>query len=273
MKKMSRIYNLIMVLICFVLLFALHYRGMIYTAVYPVFRDIGQYRLSKSVANYDIIEHDNFSISSYGEDENNIDNIQQIIDEYGDKVFGYFNYHTSKRIDVIVFPSKQELYSTLKIDDDKSTIGAYFGGKVNLLSVDVLEKSGEDSSILTNVFVHELTHLVIDNMTRGNYPLWFTEGSALYMEYYLLGYEWGALVEDMRPFSMDKLTYEFDKLDDFLSYKQSFLLVKGIIETYGKDKYIELIRKLGQGVDFSAACRLVLGVQPDELLLLTELIQ
>src|SRR5690606_34366638 len=155
--------------------FALHYRGMIYTAVYPVFRDIGQYRLSKSVANYDIIEHDNFSISSYGEDENNIDNIQQIIDEYGDKVFGYFNYHTSKRIDVIVFPSKQELYSTLKIDDDKSTIGAYFGGKVNLLSVDVLEKSGEDSSILTNVFVHELTHLVIDNMTRGNYPLWFTE--------------------------------------------------------------------------------------------------
>ena len=45
--------------------------------------------------------------------------------------------------------------------------------------------------MLTNSFVHELTHLVVDDLAGGNFPVWFTEGSALYMEYMLLGYEWG----------------------------------------------------------------------------------
>lgn len=119
----------------------------------------------------------------------------------------------------------------------------------------------EHPEMLSNVFIHELTHLMVDYLAKGNFPMWFTEGSALFMEYTFLGYEWGQDVKEFKHFTLEDLTHRFSELDEYLAYKQSFLMVRSIIETFGRDKYLTLLKSLGRGKNFSSAMEQIFDIK------------
>ena len=41
--------------------------------------------------------------------------------------------------------------------------------------------------------------------------------------------------------------------EQVLAYRQSFLLVKGLIEKYGRESYLDFLHSLGDGTDFEDA--------------------
>lgn len=121
--------------------------------------------------------------------------------------------------------------------------------------------------------VHELTHLVIHQMTLNPYndlPTWLDEGLAMYNE--------GALEPGYRA-NLDKAIAENNLIsvrslsspfsayagESILSYVQSYSLVEFLIENYGQGKMLELLTTFKQGSSYDAALEKVYGFNMDGL--------
>jgi hypothetical protein len=121
--------------------------------------------------------------------------------------------------------------------------------------------------------VHELTHLVINQMTLNPYnslPTWLNEGLAMYSEG-LLGPEFTtylskAVAEDSL-ISVQSLSSPFSALagEAYLSYAQSYSLVEFLISSYGRDKMLELLSTFKQGSGYDDALQRVYGFDMDGL--------
>jgi hypothetical protein len=120
---------------------------------------------------------------------------------------------------------------------------------------------------------HELTHLVIHQMTLnpyGDLPTWLDEGLAMYTEGVLLpeyaAYLNRAIVEDSL-ISVRSLSSPFSAYaeDAVLSYAQSYSLVEFLISNYGRDKMLELLNIFRQGSTYDGALEQVYGFDMDGL--------
>jgi hypothetical protein len=104
--------------------------------------------------------------------------------------------------------------------------------------------------------VHEFTHLVFDHMTRGNYPRWFTEGLAQYVEYKVNHYEWRTSSNSLsnNEYNMTQLDNDFDELpNQSLAYRESLAAVRYIAEVHGEEKLCQVIEALAVGRDIRQA--------------------
>ncbi len=120
---------------------------------------------------------------------------------------------------------------------------------------------------------HELTHLVIHQMTLNPYidlPTWLDEGLAVYSEGEL-GLEFAnslnrAIAED-RLISVRSLSSSFsaDTEQALLSYAQSYSLVEFLISNYGRDKMLELLNIFREGSSYDDALMKVYGFDMDGL--------
>ncbi len=120
---------------------------------------------------------------------------------------------------------------------------------------------------------HELTHLVIHQMTLNPYsslPNWLVEGLAMRSEG-PLGREFQkyldrAIASDSL-FSVRSLASPFstDAEKSYLSYAQSYSLVDFLISTYGKDRMFELLDTLSEGSTYDDALTRVYGFDSDGL--------
>lgn len=227
--------------------------GLIYTRIQPVYRTLSGYGVSRRVSNYEVKQVENFSIRYKASNIDNLSHLENAIKEYGQQVFEFFDYSPKKSIEVILFNDEKEFHRSLGIPEDQPTIGAYLGGKIAILDQGLEQNQGEThEDMIINTFVHELTHLILDELARGNFPLWFTEGSALYMEYRVLGYEWGQDLRAKEIYSMDELTHKFHNLDEYGAYRQAFVYVREFIEEYGREDFLLVLRNLEEGKDFSS---------------------
>ncbi len=120
---------------------------------------------------------------------------------------------------------------------------------------------------------HELTHLVIDQMTLNPYsdlPVWLDEGLAMYSEGLLepqfAGFLAKAVIEDSL-FSVRSLSSPFSAQAEkaILSYAQSYSLVEFLISTYGQGKMLELLLTFEEGSTYDDALGKVYGFDMDEL--------
>jgi hypothetical protein len=120
---------------------------------------------------------------------------------------------------------------------------------------------------------HELTHLVIHQMTLnpyGDVPAWLDEGLAMYTEGPLLpGYVTyldRAIVENSL-ISVRSLSSPFSAYADeaALSYAQSYSLVGFLISSYGQGKMLELLKTFKQGSTYDGALEQVYGSNMDGL--------
>jgi len=120
---------------------------------------------------------------------------------------------------------------------------------------------------------HELTHLVIHQMTLNPYnslPTWLDEGLAMHTEG-VLGPEFTshlsrAIAEDSL-ISVQSLSSPFSAYagEAYLSYAQSYSLVEFLIANYGQNKMLELLNTFKEGSSYDAALERVYGFDMDGL--------
>ncbi|MFC1985484.1 peptidase MA family metallohydrolase [Chloroflexota bacterium] len=120
---------------------------------------------------------------------------------------------------------------------------------------------------------HELTHLVIHQMTLNPYnelPTWLDEGLAVYAEgapeLVFTTYLARAIAED-KLISVRSLASPFSAYTDesLLSYAESRSLVEFLISNYGQDKMLELLNTFSEGSSYDGALVKVYGFDMDGL--------
>jgi len=215
-------------------------------------KGVEKIRLERLTSEYKIKNTANFSIRYSKQDANVLDRVVYQAEKQYNTVTDYFGYCPCDKITLIVYPNKQELKKGLRLSSGDTTLGAYYSDTIGILSPNQWGEAGEQAE--EGLYIHELTHLLMDKMASGNYPIWFTEGMALYQEYINTGFEWGQnYVFKNNPYSSEELTNHFNNLDQVIAYRQSFLLVKAIMDTNHKDKILALFIKLKSGEAFERA--------------------
>ena len=120
---------------------------------------------------------------------------------------------------------------------------------------------------------HELTHLVIHQMTLNPYidlPIWLDEGLAMHTEGPLeavFSDSLGGAIAENRLISVRSLSSPFSAYteESVLSYAQSYSLVDFLITNYGRGKMLELLNTFRQGSSYDGALERVYGFDMDGL--------
>ncbi|MFC1995467.1 peptidase MA family metallohydrolase [Chloroflexota bacterium] len=120
---------------------------------------------------------------------------------------------------------------------------------------------------------HELTHLVIHQMTfnpYGNLPTWLNEGLAMFaegpLEPIFISLLNNAIAKDSL-ISVRSLASPFSAYaeESTLAYAQSHSLVEFLISNYGQDKILELLNTFREGSSYDGALNKVYGFDMDGL--------
>jgi hypothetical protein len=149
-----------------------------------------------------------------------------------------------------------DLYIYSNTDDMRDSIlyePAWMGGGAFAeYNVVILGLSASDKTWDRNAVIHELTHVLIGQLTFsciGSVPTWLNEGLAMYSEGELDSYSQTQLnqsISSNQLITLRSMSGGFSELPDKanLSYTQSQSVVKFLIETYGQDKMTELLTAL-----------------------------
>lgn len=231
--------------------------------VYPLLRELQHEIIVYKTKDYHIKETEHFIIKHEKYDEEMIDLVAKAAEEKYIEVTKMFEYTPKDKITVIVYDDEQKLMQNTNLEQSKPPMGVYYASTIQILSPRLWvpsDQNMEDIFLNQGPMVHEVTHLLVDDLARGNYPLWFTEGMALYQEYVQTGYEWGEnLNYDGAPFTVEQLTNDFSSLNEMLAYKRSFELVRSLAEREGFEKLNQVLRELKKGESFENAHQLVYG--------------
>lgn len=170
-------------------------------------------------------------------------------------------------IPVLLYNDRESLNRSFGWPADANTMGVYWAGSIRVLApytwIDPGEKQDPYRAFADlGPMAHEITHLFVDHLTRGNCPRWFNEGVAQYQEYLLTGFQFG----EARAFPLERAhTFtelaSFDFLEDqHLAYHQSFSILVYLVETYGWDAVVQMLEVFGRGVGLEEALERVLDI-------------
>lgn len=159
-----------------------------------------------------------------------------------DRLLEDFDYKPQEKIKIVIYPEYEKMAKMMLLGTGSPALGAYYCGAIGIYDPDgtTILKPGRQGLVL-----HEMTHYMLDYMSGGNIPAWFTEGTALYEEYKACGTEWAKDIHYESYYSMEELEGNLYSLDEVKAYKQSFLIIKYIGENFGSDvinKTVNLLR-------------------------------
>lgn len=233
--------------------------------VYPLVRQATQIKVDYETGYMAVRETEHFRIKYTPTDTDTVDMIAEAAEAAYTPVTQELGYAPHGKTLILVQPNKNELRKAFGWSGNESAMGVYWGGVIQLLSPHVWLSGGESVQefIHSGPMVHEYTHLVFDKLTNGNYPRWFTEGLAQYVEYRVNHYEWQTADNNLdgKLYTMTELEGDFDKLpNQSLAYRQSLAAVRYIAEVYGEDKLREIITELQGGQSLDKAIQRSLGL-------------
>ncbi|WP_378956593.1 peptidase MA family metallohydrolase [Pelosinus sp. sgz500959] len=237
--------------------------------VYPLARYIAYAKVDVETRHMPVYETDHFRIKYTQSDADTVHMIAEAAESAYGPVTHELGYAPQGKTLILVQPSKSELRRAFGWSGNESAMGVYWGGVIQLLSPHVWLTSGDsvEEFIHSGPMVHEYTHLVFDYLTNGNYPRWFTEGLAQYMEYLVNGYEWQTKTNALngKLYTMTELDGDFDHLpNQSLAYRQSLAAVRYISEVYGDDALQGIVADLKNGQGLQKAIQRRIGLDyPD----------
>ncbi|EGK10353.1 hypothetical protein HMPREF9374_2474 [Desmospora sp. 8437] len=189
-----------------------------------------------------------------------------------------YGFDPGRPVPVFLFPDRTSLQDHFSWDEDQSATGVYFSGAIYLLNPQVWSEEFPSAELEPTRWAllfhkqgplyHETAHFYLDRYTGGNYPLWYTEAFAQWVEYRELGYQWVVPANDLSRHPL----YEYRELADrfqqlpnqALAYRQSFLWLRWMVEAHGDSSLDRLHHRLSRGIPFDSAWKQVFGSSPGE---------
>lgn len=234
---------------------------------YKALKVFAHVKSSELTPGFDIYETENFIIRYTGKDKDIVKEIGRIF-EKSRKVEGLrYGFYPENKTLVFLYADQESMWDYQQSVKGQAVMGLYNMGIIHVLSPkaylskrQISEKDFEkDGPIL-----HEYVHNVIDEKSGGNIELWFTEGVALYEEYAVDGVEWAHDFNYERYYTGSELRNEFVELDEIQAYRQSFEIVRGLVENYGMESVISLLEGLKKGNTLDEAFTGVYGYELNE---------
>ena len=242
-------------------------------AMYSLYRESGKAKTLFGLGNYETRSSEHFIVYFTEADQNVADMILETAESVYQPVVKEMGHAPDRKVPLIVYASRDDLRQAFGWGNSESAVGVYWAGTIRLLSPNVwihAKRAPEQqrSYAKVNPIAHEFTHYLLDYMTNGNYPRWFTEGLAQWVEYRVTGYLWleDSNTLDQKLYSMEDLITRFDRLpNQALGYREAYLLVNYIAETHGEQSIADLVQQLQDGHSFAQSLQQVTGNSESEL--------
>lgn len=206
---------------------------------------------------------ENFIIKYTPIDEQYVPTIASAAEESYDQVTNYFNYTPGQKTVIVVYPDSVSLAKSFGWDKNEKAMGVYWAGSIRILSPSQwISGKIDDEFYKDGPMVHEFTHLIVDDLTKGNYNRWWTEGIAQYVEKKITGFQFTDPYQN-KPrsfFKFKELEKNFNQLEQSTAYWQSLKIVEYIVDNYGEDKLFAILDNLGKGNNMSLAIENVLKI-------------
>lgn len=235
---------------------------------YPLYRETKRQDFVLNSRGFNIMDSTNFRIYYRDSSDEYINMIDEDAEKDLGKILDDYDYHIDDKIDMVVYPEYEEMANKIGLGAGSTAMGVYYEGIISILDPakwiqdkdDMKETFEKDGPV-----AHELTHYILDYLSGGNVPVWFTEGAALYEEYRVNGVKWGDGMKFDSFYSMRELEDRFYSLDEVKAYRESFLIVKYIGDNFGMGSIRNIARELRMGKSLNQAMEKVLSISEDEL--------
>jgi len=182
------------------------------------------------------------------------------------RITAHIGFTPEESIAIFILPSRNK-FKNIGIQD--WAIGQASVGKENII---LIQSPRSNIRInLEKIINHEFTHIVLGAVFKKGYlPRWLNEGLAMYE-----AQEWELvnnmkigelyLTHNLSPLSSLIYTFPRDESQAQLAYTQSFDVLLFMMNEYGDDKVIRLIKELASGTNFDLALKKTLGIDLFEL--------
>ncbi|AQS57279.1 peptidase MA family metallohydrolase [Novibacillus thermophilus] len=251
------------------------------TLAQPVFREGNQMMENWRFRYMERTESENFSLLHPGERREEAAAVLDVAERIYTQLTADYALPQDQLITIVLFPDRTSMQERFGWHYGQSATGVYYGGVIYLLSPDDWSNAAaipplSDINAWKQYFyrqgplAHELAHYYLDQMANGNFPRWYTEGFAQWIEYELIGYEWlepHNVLHEEPLYDYDQLSRSFDQLhNQALAYRQSFMWYRYLLEEYGEEKMDELHALMRRRWPFSTAWKAVYGQTEAKLL-------
>lgn len=272
MKKINFKKIIIASIIVFALFIVFSEKGFMLARAqgYKALKVFAQVRNTEVMSDFLTYETEHFILRYKEQDENIIRNVSRLFEDSYDAVKDEYSYYAeNNKMMVFVYHNQQTMWDLQASVRGQAVMGFYSMGIIHILSPNAYNENTLDPIDFfakNGPILHEYTHKVLDDLTKGNIELWLTEGIALYEEYEKLNIEWAPGFEYQRLFTAEELRNNFISIEEVQAYRQSFDAVRIIIDEYGKDKLMQVLELLGIGKGLDEAFVDVYGFSADEYL-------
>ncbi len=259
---------LALLIMAFIIIEPVMARSYMYKAV----REISKVQMLWQTRNWKEIDGSHFIVRYQPGDSNIAKLVLDVAEKSFAPVSGNFGYTPLNKTLLVIYPTKESLGRSFGWEADESAMGVYWAGVIRILSPNAWVEETDPTKV-TRIFesegpvAHELTHLMVDYKTGGNYTRWFTEGIAQYEEGKLTGYQMEhpniTVPEDM--YSLSMMDTDFDSLaDQNLAYFESLQAVRYLVHQYGEKNLKDILTDLGRGRTMGESFRGVLGITMEQ---------
>jgi len=223
---------------------------------------VGQ-EVNLKTASFNQYQSEHYDIKYTSIDEPYVKLVAGVAEEAYDTVSSMFGMEPVGRTVIVVYPDSSSLARSFGWDKDANAMGIYWAGSIRILSP--REWLGEQDMQLyfarEGPMVHEFAHLMVDEMSGGNYNRWWTEGVAQYVEKKVTGFEFSSPGnQKVEYYQLKQLAKKFDELDQSIAYWESLQAAEYIADRYGQDSLFNITRQLGQGKSLEQAIENTLAI-------------